>query len=125
MSNSPKILVAEDSSVIINLTKSILAFENFEIKSARNGKQVLEQLEKDDIDLILMDINMPVMDGVSCTQAIRKLEDPVKSNLPIIAISGNLKNYTLDEFRNLGFSDFLQKPLDYDQVLALVKKHLS
>lgn len=125
MSNPPKILVAEDSSVIINLTKSILAFEKFEIKSARNGKQVLELLEKEDIDLILMDINMPVMDGVSCTQAIRKSDDPVKSKLPIIAISGNLKNYTMDEFRNLGFTDFLQKPLDYDRVLALVKKHLS
>lgn len=125
MSKSPKILVAEDSSVIINLTKSILAFEKFEIKSAQNGKQVLELLEKEDIDLILMDINMPVMDGVSCTQAIRKSDDPVKSKLPIIAISGNLKNYTMDEFRNLGFTDFLQKPLDYDRVLALVKKHLS
>ncbi|WP_296703073.1 response regulator [Algoriphagus sp.] len=125
MSNTKKILVGEDSSVIINLTKSVLAFENYEMKAARNGKQVLEMLEKEDFDLILMDISMPVMDGASCTQAIRKLDDPKKSKLPIIAISGNVNNYTMDEFRKFGFDDFIQKPLDFDKVLATVKKHLS
>lgn len=125
MSNTKKILVGEDSSVIINLTKSVLAFEKYEMKAARNGKQVLELLEKEDFDLILMDISMPVMDGATCTQAIRQLEDPVKSKLPIIAISGNVKNYTMDELRKFGFDDFIQKPLDFDKVLATVKKYLG
>lgn len=125
MSNTKKILVGEDSSVIINLTKSVLAFEKYEMKAARNGKQVLELLEKEDFDLILMDISMPVMDGATCTQAIRLLEDPVKSKLPIIAISGNVKNYTMDELRKFGFDDFIQKPLDFDKVLATVKKYLG
>ncbi len=125
MSNQKKILVGEDSSVIINLTKSVLAFENYQMKSARNGQQVLDLLEKEDFDLILMDISMPVLDGVSCTQAIRSMQDPVKSKLPIIAISGNIKNYTMDEFRKIGFNDFIQKPLNYDTLLATVKKFLS
>lgn len=125
MSNTKKILVGEDSSVIINLTKSVLAFEKYEMKAARNGKQVLELLEKEDFDLILMDISMPIMDGATCTQAIRQLEDPVKSKLPIIAISGNVKNYTMDELRKFGFDDFIQKPLDFDKVLATVKKYLG
>lgn len=125
MSASKKILVGEDSSIIINLTKNVLAFENYQMKSARNGKQVLELLEKEAFDLILMDISMPIMDGVECTRQIRSLADPVKSKLPIIAISGNIHNYTLEEFRKLGFDDFIQKPLDYDKMLATVKKFLS
>ncbi|EAZ79961.1 response regulator [Algoriphagus machipongonensis] len=125
MNKSKRILVGEDSSVIINLTRSVLAFESFEMKAARNGKQVLEALEKEEFDLILMDISMPVMDGIQCTKAIRALDDPIKSKIPIIAISGNVNNHTMDELRSFGFDNFIQKPLDYDKVLATVKKHLS
>lgn len=125
MNNPKKILVGEDSSVIINLTKSILAFENYQMKAAKNGKQVLELLEKEEFDLILMDLNMPILDGATCTKMIRKLEDPIKSTLPIIAISGNMNNYTMDEFRKMGFDDFIQKPLNYDKLLATVKKILG
>jgi CheY-like chemotaxis protein len=125
MSKDKKILVGEDSSIIINLTKSVLAFENYSMKAARNGKQVLEFLEKEAFDLILMDLNMPILDGVECTKQIRALSDPVKSKLPIIAISGNINNYSMDEFRKIGFDEFIQKPLDFDKLLATVKKYLS
>ncbi|MEP0713784.1 response regulator [Algoriphagus sp.] len=125
MNDPKKILVGEDSSVIINLTKSILSFENYQMKAAKNGKQVLELLEKEEFDLILMDLNMPILDGASCTKMIREMEDPVKSKLPIIAISGNMNNYTMDEFRKMGFDDFIQKPLNYDKLLATVKKILG
>jgi CheY-like chemotaxis protein len=125
MSKDKKILVGEDSSIIINLTKSVLAFENYSMKAARNGEQVLELLEKENFDLILMDLNMPVLDGVECTKMIRAMADPVKSKLPIIAISGNINNYTIDEFRKIGFDEFIQKPLDFDKLLATVKKYIS
>jgi CheY-like chemotaxis protein len=124
MNDQKKVLVAEDSSVIINLTKNVLAFENFSITSVKNGKQVLDKLAKEDFDLILMDINMPVMDGISCTKAIRKLADPAQANIPIIAITGNYKNYTLDDFKKAGLDDYVQKPLDYDLLLSTVKKHI-
>ena len=124
MNNSKKILVGEDSSVILNLTRSILSFEKYQMKAAKNGKQVLDMLEKEDFDLILMDLNMPVLDGATCTKMIRELDDESKSKLPIIAITGNMNNYTMDEFRKLGFDDFIQKPLDYDKLLATVKKLL-
>lgn len=124
--NKPKqILVGEDSSIIINLTKNVLAFENYQMKAAKNGKQVLELLEKEHFDLILMDIGMPVMDGIECTKQIRALNDPIKSKLPIIAITGNANNYTTEEFRRFGFDDLIQKPLDYDKLLATVKRYLN
>lgn len=124
--NKPKqILVGEDSSIIINLTKNVLAFENYQMKAAKNGKQVLELLEKEHFDLILMDIGMPVMDGIECTKQIRAMNDPIKSKLPIIAITGNANNYTTEEFRRFGFDDLIQKPLDYDKLLATVKRYLN
>ena len=125
MSDKIKILVGEDSSIIINLTKSVLAFENYSMKAARNGKQVLEMLAAEDFDLILMDITMPQMDGIECTKAIRKLANPTKNSIPIIAITGNAANHTPEDFRKFGFNEFIQKPLKYDSVLATVKKILS
>ena len=99
MSDKIKILVGEDSSIIINLTKSVLAFENYSMKAARNGKQVLEMLAAEDFHLILMDITMPQMDGIQCTKEIRKLADPTKNRIPIIAITGNAANHTPEDFR--------------------------
>jgi two-component system cell cycle response regulator DivK len=95
MSGKIKVLIAEDSSVILNLTRKILEFQNCEIQSAKNGHTVLEMLETGTFHVILMDINMPGMDGIECTAAIRKLPDSQKAGIPIIAITGNAKNYTL------------------------------
>ncbi|HOY95744.1 MAG TPA: response regulator [Catalimonadaceae bacterium] len=121
MSGKIKVLIAEDSSVILNLTKKILEFQNCEIFSAKNGHVVLEMLATSDYQVILMDINMPGMDGIECTGQIRKLADPKKANVPIIAITGNARNYSLDEFKAQGFTDFLQKPLNFDVLVEKVK----
>lgn len=121
MSGKIKVLIAEDSSVILNLTKKILEFQNCEIQSAKNGQMVLDMLAVDNFNVILMDINMPGMDGIECTQKIRQLADSQKSNVPIIAITGNAKNYSMEEFKAHGFTDFLQKPLNFDVLVEKVK----
>ena len=121
MSGKIKVLIAEDSSVILNLTKKILEFQNCEITSAKNGQMVIEMLGKENFNVILMDINMPGMDGIECTQQIRKMSDPVKAAVPIIAITGNAKNYSMDDFKSNGFTDFLQKPLNFDILVEKVK----
>lgn len=121
MSGKIKVLIAEDSSVILNLTKKILEFQNCEIHTAKNGQMVLDMLETSSFNVILMDINMPGMDGMECTAAIRKLGDPAKAGIPIIAITGNAKNYSAEEFRTQGFTDFLQKPLNFDVLVEKVK----
>ncbi len=117
-----KILVAEDSSVLLNLIKRILSEADFEIAPAKNGEQVLKIVEAEDIDLILMDINMPKVNGIECTKRIRANEDEKKQNLPIIAVTGNAMNMTEDEFTELGINDFLPKPIDFDKLVELVKK---
>lgn len=118
-----KVLIAEDSSVIQNLTRKILEIQNYQIASAKNGKQVLDMLNKEDYDLILMDINMPAMDGVECAKEIRAMDDERKASIPIIAITGNARNYTLEDFKNVGINEFLPKPLNFDDLVNTVKKY--
>lgn len=125
MANTKKVLVAEDSSVIQNLTKKVLQFQNYEIDSVKNGEEVLKAIEADDYDIILMDIGMPKMDGMECTKQIRALEDPQKSNIPIVAITGNAKNYSEEEFTSVGINEYLQKPLNFDHLVEVVKKYTS
>jgi CheY-like chemotaxis protein len=66
----------------------------------KNGQQVLDAMEKEDFDILLLDINMPVMDGMDCARAVRGLADAEKANIPIIAITGNARNYTMDDFKS-------------------------
>ncbi len=118
---SKKVLIAEDSSVIQNLTRKILQIQNYQIFSAKNGEQVLDMLEKENYDIILMDINMPKMDGMECAQKIRALSDRKKSKIPIVAITGNAKNYSMEEFNAAGINEYLQKPLNFDNLVDIVK----
>ena len=122
MTVAKKVLIAEDSSVIQNLTKKILQFQNFEISAVKNGQQVLQTLENENIDIILMDINMPIMDGMECARRVRALPDAKKANIPIVAITGNAKNYSMDDFKKAGITDYLQKPLDFDKLVSIVKE---
>ena len=123
--SAKKVLVAEDSSVIQNLTKKILQFQNYEITAVKNGKEVIKELEKSNFDIILMDINMPQMDGMTCAKEIRKMTDSVKANIPIVAITGNAKNYSEDDFKSAGINAYLQKPLDFDKLVEVVKEYTA
>lgn len=122
MSKAKRVLIAEDSSVIQNLTKKILEFQNFEISSVKNGEQVLQALSKEHFDIILLDINMPVMDGMECARRVRALPEKEKAGIPIVAITGNAKNYSLEDFREVGINDYLPKPLNFDALVSLVKE---
>lgn len=119
------VLVADDSSIVQNLSRKILEQQNYQIVSAKDGNEVLEKFKTEDIDIILMDINIPIKDGMECTKEIRSMEDKKKASVPIIAISGNLKNYTLEDFKNAGINEFLQKPLNFDELVSLVFKYTT
>lgn len=124
-SSSKKVLIAEDSSVIQNLTRKILQMQNYEISVAKNGEQVLQMLGQEPFDIILMDINMPIMDGMECAQKVRALSDAQKAATPIIAITGNARNYTMDDFRQVGINDFIPKPLNFDELVTKVNQYTA
>ena len=117
-----KVLVVEDSSVIQNLLKKILLFENCKITSAKDGQIALNKFDDDLFDLVIMDINLPVVNGIDLTKKIRAIKNK-KGNVPIIGISGNAKNLPVGTFFEAGMNDYLQKPLNYDQLIELVIKH--
>lgn len=123
MAESKTILIAEDSSVILNLTKKILELQNYKILTAKNGGEVIKQVESNKIDAILMDLNIPVKSGMDCTREIRASENPEIANIPIIAVTGNANNYSMDDFKKAGINDYLPKPLDFDMLVQTVKKY--
>ena len=116
-----KVLIAEDSSVIQNLAKKILEFQNFEIHSVKNGEQVLESLEKESFDIILLDINMPIMDGITATKLIKDLE---KDNykIPIIALTANSIAGDEEKYLAQGMNNYLSKPINADNLYEILLK---
>ncbi|KAB7732529.1 response regulator [Rudanella paleaurantiibacter] len=120
--SAKRVLIAEDSSVIQNLARKILEFQNYDITSVKNGEQVLQILAKEDFNILLLDINMPVMDGMECVRQVRALSDKTKAEVPIVAITGNAKNYTEEEFKTAGFNDVLVKPLNFDRLVEVVNQ---
>lgn len=124
--NSTKtILIAEDSSVILNLTRKILELQKYKIVLAKNGGEVLRQIENHPVDGVLMDINIPVKDGMECTREIRRHPDPRVNQLPVIAITGNANNYSMEDFRAAGVTDYLPKPLDFDALVRVVRQYVG
>ena len=123
---TPKtILIAEDSSVILSLTRKILEQQKYRIVLAKNGGEVIKQLESQQIDGVLMDINIPVRNGIECTRDIRAHADPRINQLPVIAITGNANNYSMEQFREAGITDYLPKPLDFDALVRVVRQYVG
>ena len=125
MSQNITILIAEDSSVILSLTKKILQLQNYNIQTAKNGREVMKQIEEKKIDKILLDINIPIMNGMEVAKTIRSHSNPEIAKTPIVAITGNANNYTMEQFKEAGINAYLPKPLDFDMLVQTVKQYVS
>jgi two-component system cell cycle response regulator DivK len=125
MAETKTIMIAEDSSVILNLTKKILELQNYNIVAAKNGSEVMKLIEKQKIDGILMDLNIPGKNGMECTKEIRANANPEIANIPIIAVTGNANNYSLEDFKAVGINAYLPKPVDFDMLVQTVKQYIS
>ena len=117
-----KILIIEDEEPIRNVIKKYLSKFDITCLEAENGKIGLDlyNKEKESIDLVLMDVMMPEMDGVECTKEIRKISD-----VPIIMLTA--KNQDEDEIEGLeiGANDFITKPFNLDVLLLRIKKFID
>ena len=114
------ILVAEDVEMNQHLIRQILESSGAHVVIARNGAEALELVKKQIFDCILMDVQMPEMDGVQATVNIRNLEDPQRSVIPIIAITANSQQEDLLKYEEAGMDDFLAKPLVEAQLLDTI-----
>lgn len=120
-----RILLAEDNDLNAEIAIELLSEEGLKIERAENGVLCVEMLEKaspDYYDMILMDIQMPVMNGYEATQKIRKLEDKEKANIPIIAMTANAFAEDRKKALEVGMNDHVAKPIDMNKLLPIIGK---
>ena len=113
------ILICDDQPDIVNALKIYLAPEGYHLFEAFTGKEALEVLQKNDIHLILMDVMMPVMDGITATARIRE-----SSNVPIILLTAKSETEDMVLGLNVGADDYITKPFVPVEVLARVRSQL-
>ena len=116
-----KILICDDEPRIRDLIKNYLVAEGFEIVEAANGEAVLLILEKEKIDLIILDIMMPVMDGMTCLKALRDGENET----PVIMLSAKGEEYDRVSGLQTGADDYVCKPFSPRELVARVRAVLN
>ncbi len=121
-----KVLVVEDMALNQLLMKTLLDDFGFERDIAANGKVAIEKLENKSYDIILMDLQMPEMNGFIATEYIRKI---MHSKIPIIALTADVTTADLAKCKAVGMNDYISKPIDerllYSKIVGLVKKAVS
>lgn len=114
-----KILVCDDDVAIVNAIEIYLTNEGYDVVKAYNGKDALEKLESHEVHLVIMDIMMPVMDGLSATHRIRE-----KYNLPVLMLSAKAEDMDKIMGLNMGADDYLTKPFNPLELIARVRSQL-
>jgi PAS domain S-box-containing protein len=120
-----QILVAEDNAVNQLLAVRLLQKQGHDVTVAANGKEALKILEKQSFDLLLMDIQMPEMDGLEATAAIRAREQQTGGHLPIVAMTAHTMKGDQEHCLASGMDAYISKPIRVDQLLGIVKNLVS
>jgi CheY-like chemotaxis protein len=119
-----KILIVDD--IFTNrllLSELIKSLSHFSVQ-AENGKQAIDFLEKENFDLVLMDIEMPVMNGIETTELIRKTFPSPKNVIPIVALTAHNPSLFFDDFSDAGFDELITKPYSLDKIVELINNLL-
>jgi two-component system, sensor histidine kinase and response regulator len=125
---SRKILIAEDNDINQIVTTKVLASAGYECEVAENGKQALEALSRATYDLVLMDCQMPEMDGFEATRRFREQENaagPHSHPVPIIALTANALGGDRERCLDAGMTDYLSKPIDPLKLIDLIEGYLD
>lgn len=120
------ILVAEDVSINMKLIKSLInvIVPNANIFEAINGIEAVDIATKENIDVILMDIQMPELDGQEATRRIRKYEKSLGSHIPIVALTAGAMKEEREKAFECGMDDFLTKPIKIEKLSEVIKKYI-
>ncbi|MBI3707069.1 MAG: response regulator, partial [Proteobacteria bacterium] len=120
-SKGKRILLAEDNKVNQRLAVMLLGKAGYEIDTVENGVEAIEALQRQAYDLVLMDVQMPSMDGVEATRRIRKLGDE-KAKVPIVAMTAHAMQGAREEYLAAGMNDYVSKPIDRNVLLATIER---
>lgn len=116
------VLIVEDYADTRHMMKFLLQDFGFEVFEAENGEEAVAQVKQFMPDLILMDLSLPVMDGLTATQIIRKVDGSAK--IPIIAVTAYGKSYYRQAIE-AGCDDLINKPLDFDNLEPILNQYLA
>ena len=122
------ILLVEDVELNREIAETILLDAGFQVSSVENGQRAVDYMRQSSdgfVDLILMDIMMPVMDGYEATRQIRRLESAKHRQIPIIALTANAFDTDIQKALDAGMNDHLAKPISIEALYDIMKKHLS
>jgi CheY-like chemotaxis protein len=117
-----RVLVAEDFDDIRQMMKILLECHGYEVVEAADGYDAVKKAVSSNPDLILMDIAMPVMDGIQATQAIRQHDE--LAGVPIVAVTAYGDFYS-ERALDVGCNDVIQKPLDFGRLEPIVERYIS
>jgi two-component system, sensor histidine kinase len=122
----PRILAAEDNPTNRAILAALLEFTEADVTMVEDGCAAVEAFAAADYDIVLMDIQMPRMNGVAATQAIRALEaSGGRARTPILAVSANVMSHQLDEYAAAGMDGVVAKPLNAEILFAEIAKALA
>ncbi len=116
-----RVLLAEDIPTNQKLLTYILGKRGHSVQVARDGRQAVEALDRQDFDVVLMDVQMPVMDGLAATRAIRNLADPRKARVPIIALTAHALTGDADRCLNAGMDGYVSKPINREELIERIE----
>lgn len=122
-----EILLVEDVELNREIAETILTEAGFHVNSVEDGKQAVDYMESEKgnmIDLILMDVMMPVMDGYEATQKIRQLEDKTKADIPIIAMTANAFEEDAKAAIEVGMNAHMAKPIRIESLYEIIEQYL-
>jgi two-component system cell cycle response regulator DivK len=119
---SKRILVVEDQMDSLQIVRDLLSVNGYEMTEAQNGEEALAAVAKERPDLILMDIQLPIMDGYEATRRIKA--DPSLKSIPIIAVTSYALSGDEEKARAAGCNDFVPKPYRPRQLLAKIRQYL-
>jgi two-component system, sensor histidine kinase and response regulator len=119
------LLVVEDNPVNGLVAKRLLEKQNHTVKTATNGREALDMMEKEMFDCVLMDLQMPVLDGFETTAAIRNKERISGGHLPVIALTAHAIAGDLERCLAAGMDGYLTKPINPKDVFATVERVLQ
>ena len=120
-----KILLIDDDLPLRDTLKEILNLYHFDVLAVENGQEALNVIQNYRPHLILCDIVMPIMDGITASITIRSLEDEVKRNIPIIALTANVGENEFRRCLDAGINKVLTKPFEINSLIKVISKEIE
>jgi signal transduction histidine kinase/ActR/RegA family two-component response regulator len=120
-----RILLAEDNAVNRKVAIRLLEKRGFEVVAAENGREAVQVLIGGGIDLVLMDVQMPVMDGFEATREIREMENSTGRHIPVIALTAHAMKGDMQRCLDAGMDDYLSKPIHAGSLYETIDRHID